>query len=97
MEAEDMEAVAKPDYSPDYVTTYGSAYWWVLMVRMDAVGGFQRIAIDQETGDFYIVLSNEKKKAFNSNIKQQYDKWLYETFESKFMGNVSDEDTTTKS
>jgi len=43
MEDEDSKVAVKPDRTPDYVTTYGSAYWWQEMVYVGATGEVGRI------------------------------------------------------
>jgi hypothetical protein len=91
-----MEAVVKPDRYPDHVTPYGSAYWWVEMIYVGANGVIARISLNEDTGKFHMVdeRTGERGTSFNEEIKRFYDAWWYETFESKFMGNSTDEDCT---
>ena len=64
-----MEAVAKPDRYPDYVASYGSAYWWVEMVYMSADGLVARIMLNEDTGKFHVVKHDgERGKEFNDDI-----------------------------
>ena len=68
------------------------------MVYMGAMGGIYRIGMDEDLGRFYVISPDgEKGKFLNEEIKRFYDVWWYETFESKFLGESTDEDTAPKS
>jgi len=59
------------------------------MIFMHVYGGVHVIQIDQENGSLYY-MDLDLKQGLNSHIKEVYDKWWYETFEAKFLGD-SDE------
>jgi hypothetical protein len=57
----------------------------------------RKISIDQETGALMAsYIEGNKGRPFAPNIKAEYDKWWYETFESKFLGENEDTDKQIK-
>jgi hypothetical protein len=88
MEDEDSKVAVKPDRTPDYVTTYGSAYWWQEMVYVGATGEVGRILIEE---DIVYLMRNRsfgvtQKVQMNPTVRDIYNKWWYDIFESKFLG-----------
>jgi len=92
-----METIARPDRWPDFITPWGGCFWWPELVFVNRDSEIFSIRIDQEDGSLRSYDRDGRAGYFPSHIKANYDNWLYETFESKFMGNSSDEDTVTKS
>lgn len=61
------------------------------MIRMDGMGGYQRIVVNQETGELGIPDKEGKfGKAFSRNISEQYNNWWYETFERHLVEDKDD-------
>jgi hypothetical protein len=77
--------VIKPDRAPDFVIVPGHAFWWPELVFLHVYGNVYNIEVDQEDARFYYTLF-DKRAYFTFNIKAEYDKWLYEEFESKVLG-----------
>ena len=83
------EGVLKPDRTPDYVHHVGHAYWFQEMVFMHVYGGIYKIHVNQEDSSFYIVegfSSGSRSVPLYPGVKEAYDKWFYEMFESKLLG-----------
>lgn len=97
METDTNEApqVTKPDRPPDFVTHYGSAFWWAELVYQGADGYLAKICVDQNDGSFFILRLRKWDSSFRANlapaIKQKYDEWLYEVFEKHLAGDVGSE------
>lgn len=92
METEYSE-VAKPDRIPDVVIKPGHAIWWSEMVFMHVYGSVYKIKINQEDGSLYYDDRHGAKTNVGnlpSGTKEAYDKWWYETFESKFLGDENE-------
>jgi hypothetical protein len=84
---QDIEIIEKPDRSCDLVVPPGHAIWWPEMVFMSVYNVWYRMKIDQEDGGLYVVLDkNGNKRYLSHRLNEEYNKWLYETFESKFLG-----------
>lgn len=79
----------KPSRLPDYVTDYGSAFWWEEMVYMSATGSVRGISVVNNRLELSDNLG--RHTVLSQNIKDVYDKWWYDIFESKFLGNEHDE------
>jgi hypothetical protein len=90
METGNNETVPKPDRAPDAVIKPGHAVWWPEMIFMHVHGPVNKMEIDQEDGSLCIV-HHSKKVALSQEVKDLYDKWWYECFESKVLGGDSDE------
>jgi hypothetical protein len=86
METE-SETVTKPDRSPDAVIKPGHAIWWGEMIFMHVYGGVYKIVTDQNDGSLYYEIAIAKRRDLPDGTKEAYDKWWYETFESKFLGD----------
>jgi hypothetical protein len=87
METEGSEMSWRPTESPDVVTPAGHAFWWSRMLFMHVHGGFFELKVDQENGELYYVTKDEKKVKLPPTAKELYDKWWYEVFESKVIGD----------
>ena len=62
------------------------------MIYMHPMSGlFFKIVMNEDTGKFY-AKGNEfmKDLEFNPDVKEKYNQWWYETFESKFLGESDD-------
>jgi hypothetical protein len=59
------------------------------MIFMHVYGGVYQIKTDQENGSLYYTsgFKEESREELPSGTKEAYDKWWYETFESKFLGD----------
>jgi hypothetical protein len=83
VETECFEAV-KPNRPPDAVMKPGHAFWWSEMVMMHVYGHIFKIEVNHD-GSFYYIYKNEAHPMW-PEVRVMYDKWWYETFESKFLG-----------
>lgn len=81
----DNEPFEKPTRGPDFMFSYGSAFWWEEMVYLSAIGLWSNIHRDQDSGALYVVQSGQRIM-FAPRVQEEHDKWWYETFESKFLG-----------
>jgi len=85
------KTVTRPDRAPDVVIKPGHAVWWSEMVFMHVYGGFYQIKTDQENASLYYTNEqNDKRQELPKGMKEQYDTWWYNTFESKFLGDSND-------
>ena len=82
----------KPSREPDYVPSYGSAYWFNELIYMSgATGVIVKMGLNEDTGLFHVMTTDGKYgRPFNPDIKAKYEEWVYETFEKHLTG-VADE------
>ena len=107
METEPV-ALVKPERHPDYISNNYSCFWFEEMLYMDYDSKMLAITTDQESGMLMIKRETLKKcgrctpcsnkktceqNYFAGHVQEARDKWWYDTFESKFLG----EDDVTKS
>lgn len=83
--------INKPDRSPDMIVPPGHAVWWDEMIFMHVYNMIYKLEIKQDTGKLcayrYISTDGERSYVYLPPLVQEsYDKWWYETFESKFIG-----------
>jgi len=100
MEAETLPPV-KPVRHPDYISKNYSCFWFEEMIYMDYDSKLLHITTDQESGMLMIKretlkrcglctpCSNKKTcetNFFADHVQQARNKWWYDMFESKFLG-----------
>lgn len=86
-----MEAVVKPDRYPDYVASYGSAFWFAEMIYAGATGSVMKMMYDEDRGKLVALNSNgEPFRDFNPEIQVKRDQWWYDTFEKHVLGDNSE-------
>lgn len=79
-----------PSRSPDYVTEYGSAFWWEELIYKGASGTIRSIIINRDTGELS-AKNSENTLKLHLRFKVIYDKWLSDRFEKICLGD-SDND-----
>lgn len=88
MEDEDNKPLVAPDRAPDFVTSYGSAYWWHEMIYIGAHGDKGKLLIEENK--LYCIIPRSfgltQKKPMNPSLMDAYTAWWYETFEQHFFG-----------
>lgn len=87
MEDESNKVAVKPARFPDFVTNYGSAYWWQEMIYMGATGEVGNIVMKE--GQLFLFRPKAysgQKIRLSPMINEAYNKWWYDVFESKFFG-----------
>jgi hypothetical protein len=87
VEAEGMEAVVKPTRHPDYVTPYGSAYWWNEMIYMSPTeSAVYKMRYNEDNGELYQCGHDGLPiRQFAYNIKNMYNYWLYGALEEAML------------
>lgn len=91
MEIGSDQIVVKPDRYPDLVTAWGGCFWWPEMVFMNRDNELFAIKLEEDTGKLRSFgKDGVPNRYFPDYMKQYYDKWWYETFESHFLGEESD-------
>lgn len=80
--------MTKPSRPPDAVVKPGHAFWWEEMVFMHVYGGLYKVEVDQQDNSLFYESHMGIKTRFAPSVRQLYDEWWYETFESKFLGDV---------
>jgi hypothetical protein len=75
----------KPSRGPDYVTSYGSAFWWEEMIYQAAFGEIKKMSISGDDGKL-IIKDNDKPRVLSDAIQREYAKWWHDVFESKILG-----------
>jgi hypothetical protein len=88
-------AIGKPNRPPDYVSRHNRPFWWEEMLTHGPYEHMERIVISAGEGTFHVVGKGDtpsQENQLKDEIKEAYDKWWYETFESKFLGASGDED-----
>jgi hypothetical protein len=88
------EIIVKPDRVPDFVAPVGHAFWWSEMIMMHVYGPLFKMSIDQSNGSLCYTVprhsGNNDLVHLEPYAKELYDKWWYEAFESKFLGDESE-------
>jgi hypothetical protein len=82
--------VTKPDRAPDITIKPGHAIWWSEMIFMHVYGGVYKIDVDQENGSLHYIDHRIGERYFvpmPKGTKEEYDKYWYEIFESKMLGD----------
>ena len=88
------EKVLVPSRPPDLTLPHGTMLWWCEMVRVSPHGEIGSMMYDSDNGDLDLLNPDGSVyKTFHNDIRDEYLKWLYTSFEDAILTASENEHT----